>query len=121
MTLATISGIGGGGVITPMCMTFFGFTTKKAIAISGFSILVCSISKFVLSLRKKHPIKDCVVIDYGLAIIMLPTVLMGSLIGVFLNVMFPSVILLAILTLLLFLLCVHSGFKAFSVFKEESY
>ena len=93
MALATVAGIGGGGVITPMCMTFFGFSTKGAIAISGFSILVGSISKYILSLRKKHPEKDCVLIDYNLATVMLPTVLMGSLIGVFVNVAMPPLIL----------------------------
>lgn len=50
MALSTIAGIGGGGVVTPMCMTFFVFGTKHAIAISGFSILACAIVKYVQSL-----------------------------------------------------------------------
>ena len=93
MALSTIAGIGGGGVVTPMCMTFFVFGTKKAIAISGFSILVCSFVKFFMSLRSKHPKKDTVLIDYGLATVMLPTVLMGSLTGVLVNVMLPALLL----------------------------
>ena len=104
LALASTAGVGGGGLITPLCITFFGFTTKEAIAISGFSILMASIAKVVLSIRKKHPYKDSALIDYGLASVMLPTVLIGSLIGVFINVIMPAVILNSILTVILLLL-----------------
>lgn len=93
MALSTIAGIGGGGVVTPMLMSFFYFGTKKAIAISGFSILASALVKFAISLQTKHPKKDCVLIDYGLATVMLPTVLMGSLTGVLVNVMLPPLLL----------------------------
>ena len=116
MALSTVAGIGGGGVVTPMCMTFFTFSTKHAISISGFSILVCSLVKFVMCINQKHPQKDCVVIDYGMATIMLPTVLMGSLMGVLFNVMLPALLLQAILTLLLFFLALQSGRKAYEIF-----
>ena len=112
MALSTVAGIGGGGVITPICMSFFSFGTKQTIAISGFSILVCSIVKFIMSLKQKHPEKDSVVIDYGLATVMLPTVLMGSMIGVYVNILLPTVYLQAILTLLLLFLAVQSAQKA---------
>ena len=94
MSLSTIAGVGGGGVVTPMLMTFFVMDTKSAIAISGFSILTCSVTRYVLKINQKHPErKECVVIDYGLASVMLPTVLMGSLVGVLVNVMLPGLIL----------------------------
>ena len=104
MALSIIAGIGGGGVITPICMSFFSFGTKHTIAISGFTILACSIVKFIMSLRQKHPHKEAVVIDYGLATVMLPTVLMGSMIGVFVNVILPEFYLQVVLTSLLFIL-----------------
>lgn len=93
MSLSTMAGIGGGGIVIPFCMTFFGFPTKLAIAISGFTILTCSITRYVFSLNQKHPEKDAVIIDYGLASIMLPVVMMGSMIGVLINIMFPSLLL----------------------------
>jgi hypothetical protein len=40
MLLCTAGGIGGGVVVAPMCIAFFGFGTKEAIALSGFSILL---------------------------------------------------------------------------------
>ena len=93
MALCTMAGIGGGGVVVPFCMTFFFFDTKSAIAISGFSIFACSIARFLFNLNQKHPEKDAVLIDYGVATVMLPSVMMGSLLGVFFNVMLPALVL----------------------------
>ena len=101
MMLCTVGGVGGGGVVIPLVMTFFKFDTKQAIALSGFSIVLCSIARFIYNFRQKHPQKDTVVIDYGLASIMLPTVLMGSFLGVLVNVTFPPILLQIIMTLLL--------------------
>jgi uncharacterized membrane protein YfcA len=101
MMLCTVGGVGGGGVVVPLLMTFFSFDTKQAIALSGLSIVLCSITRFIYNFRQKHPQKDAIVIDYGLAIVMLPTVLMGSFLGVIINVMFPAIILQSILTILL--------------------
>lgn len=88
-----MAGVGGGGIVIPFCMTFFGFTTKGAIALSGFTILSCSVTRYVFSFNEKHPEKDAVIIDYGLATIMLPIVMMGSMTGVLVNIMFPSLVL----------------------------
>jgi uncharacterized membrane protein YfcA len=93
MGLGTMAGIGGGGIVIPLLMILFGFDTKGAIAISGFSIFLCSVVRYIVNIKEMHPEKNAVVIDYGLATIMLPTVLTGSLIGVFLNVMLPPLIL----------------------------
>jgi len=41
MLLCTAGGIGGGVVVTPMCIAMLGFSAKEAIPLSGFSIL-CS-------------------------------------------------------------------------------
>jgi hypothetical protein len=40
-----------------------------------------------------HPEKKAVAIDYGLAIIMLPTEMMGSFVGVIMNTAMPDLIL----------------------------
>lgn len=60
------------------------------------------------------------VIDYGLATVMLPTVLMGSMVGVLVNVMLPVLMLQTILTLLLFFLAVQSGMKAYEIYTKET-
>lgn len=93
MMLCTVAGIGGGGVTVPLLSVFFSFEFKEATAISGFSILICSITRYFYNFKQKHPEKNAVAIDYGLAIVMLPTVMMGSFIGVIMNAMLPDLIL----------------------------
>lgn len=120
MMLCTVAGIGGGGVTVPLLSVFFSFEFKEATAISGFSILICSITRYVYNFKQMHPEKKAVVIDYGLAIVMLPTVMMGSFIGVIMNAMLPDLILQVLLTLLLGFLTVQSGLKATDIFKKEN-
>jgi len=101
MALAVISGIGGGGIIVSLLMSFYKLNTREAIAVSGFTIFLGSISRFIITLKKRHPEKDAPVIDYSLANIMLPTVLVGSLFGVFLNLMLPALMLQICLSVVL--------------------
>ena len=79
MALCTVAGIGGGGVATSILMAMFFFTTKQAIPISTFSILVCSTMRYIYNLRTPHPEKPNVnLLDYGLASIMMPLTLAGA-------------------------------------------
>ena len=93
MALAVMSGIGGGGIIVPLLMVFYKLETKEAIAVSGFTILVGSVSRFAFTYKARHPLKDATCIEYSVTNIMLPLVLIGSVAGVFFNVIFPSIII----------------------------
>jgi uncharacterized membrane protein YfcA len=56
-------------------------------------------------LSARHPEKKAsVALDYGLACVMMPTVLMGSFIGVWFNILLPDIAIQVILALLLFFL-----------------
>ena len=101
-------------------MVFYKLNTKEAIAVSGFTIFLGSISRFLITINKRHPDKDAPVIDYSLANIMLPTVLVGSLFGVFLNLLLPSLVLQIFLSIVLALLACQSGFKAVNIYQQES-
>jgi len=120
MTLAVMSGIGGGGIIVSLLMVFFSLDTKRAIAVSGVTILVGSLTRFMTTMQKRHPDKDSTVIDYGISNVMLPTVLIGSLIGVFMNLILPDLVLQMSLTVLLIFLTVQSGGKAMQIYHKES-
>jgi uncharacterized membrane protein YfcA len=120
VTLSVMAGIGGGGVIVPLMMIFFTMDTKRAVSISGVTILAGSIMRYIYTFKDKHPLKDATCVDYGISNIMLPTVLMGSILGVFFNVIFPSIILNFCLSALLLILTVQSSFKASTIYKKES-
>ena len=106
MALAVMSGIGGGGIIVPLLMIFFKLDTRNAVATSGFTILTGSVTRYLVTLGERHPDKDATCIDYGITNVMLPTVMLGSIGGVFFNLIFPAIVTQSLLTLLLAFLTV---------------
>lgn len=120
MAMANIGGITGGGLTVPLLITFWGFGMKEAIAISGFQSLVVATVRYIYSRNSRHPEKNSTHIDYGLVIVMLPLVLVGSFMGVFFNLMLPPVILSLILTVLLVFLTVQSLFQGYRMYLRES-
>ena len=120
MALAVMSGIGGGGIIVPLLMAFYDMSTKQAVACSGFTILTGSICRYMTTIKKRHPDKDATCIEYSLTNVMLPTVLLGSICGVFLNTILPSLVLQILLTVLLSFLTIQSSFKAREIYRKEN-
>lgn len=120
MALAVMSGIGGGGIIVPLLMIFYNLDTKNAITVSGFTILTGAITRFAVTYKKRHPDKDATCIDYGITNIMMPLVLIGSICGVFANIIFPNVILLGFLTLLLAYLLYRGVLSFKSIWDKEN-
>lgn len=59
-------------------------------------------------------------IDYGIVIVMMPLVLVGSFVGVLLNIMLPPILLSTILTIILMLLTVQSFFKGKQIYNKET-
>ncbi len=79
MALCTVAGIGGGGIAISMLIAFFKFNTKPAVAVSSFSILICTTMRFFYNFKTRNPEKPHMnVLDYSLAAIMMPTTLAGS-------------------------------------------
>ena len=105
MALCVVAGIGGGGIAVSLIIAFFHFTTKPAVALSSFSILINSIMRYFYNWKTQNPSKPgMVLIDYSLATVMSPTTLAGSQIGSIMLETFPSLIIQVLLTLLLGLL-----------------
>ena len=121
MALCNIAGIGGGGVAIPMVMGFFDFEMKPAIAISSFSIMVTTMSRWFFNLGERHPEKpNSVSIDYGMTNIMMPLTLAGAQVGAYFYVAFPELILQILLTFLLLILAIQSGRKGIQIYRKET-
>ena len=60
MSLSVMAGVGGGGIIVSFIMVFCKLDIKDAVAISGFTILVGSLSRFAMTYSERHPNKDAV-------------------------------------------------------------
>jgi uncharacterized membrane protein YfcA len=117
--VANVGGIGGGGLTVPLVMICWGFTKKQSIAISGASIFFGSVVRYFKMLNRQHPEKKATIIDYGVVIFMLPTVLLGSYLGVLFCIMVPTIYLSFILTALLLFLTFQSLLSAISIMKLE--
>ena len=107
MALCVVAGIGGGGIAVSLIIAFFKFTTKPAVALSSFSILINSIMRYIYNWKTPNPSKNkpgMALVDYSLASVMSPTTLAGSQIGALVLETFPSLYIQILLTILLGLL-----------------
>jgi len=93
---ANVGGVGGGGMVLPIAMIFFKFDAKNAIALSNFSIFLSSGARYLINMNKSHPLKNGkgVLVDLNLGLIMLPMIISGVSIGVVLNILMPSIIII---------------------------
>ena len=99
--LSNAGGIGGGGLFIPALILILDFYAHEAIPISKLMIFVGSMTSFMLNLRLKHPRRGTISIDYNISIIIIPMCLFGTILGVSLNHVAPSFIILIFLSIVL--------------------
>lgn len=99
--IAAGGGIGGGGVFVPVLILLGGFDTSHAVPLSNLLIGGASIANYIQLFRKKHPFANRPLIDYDLAMLLQPLSLAGTILGVLLNQIFPSWLILALLVITL--------------------
>ncbi|XP_030453824.1 sulfite exporter TauE/SafE family protein 4 [Syzygium oleosum] len=116
----TVGGVGGGGIFVPMLTLVVGFDTKSAAAISKCMIMGASAASVWYNLRVPHPMREAPIIDYDLALLFQPMLMLGITVGVALSVVFPYW-LITILIIILFLgTSLRSSFKGLEMWKEET-
>ena len=86
ITLSNAGGLSGAGTNIPIMLIFFGMEMTEAVPISGFVAVVATVFRFILNFNQKHP-KDKArsSINYEIVQIVMPSVFLGSFIGVTLN------------------------------------
>jgi len=122
LALANIGGIGGGGIIIPVCISMYGFGTRHAIALSNAIIFLGAVTRYVgFSSNDCNPFdKSKTLINHSLSCIMMPMVLIGSYVGVMLNVLMPEVVLCITLTLVLIFLTYETASIGFTTYGKET-
>ena len=105
----------------PVTILFFGFDTKQAIALSNCSICLSSYARYFQHFRKSHPLKEGkgVLVDYSIASIMLPMIVLGATLGVMVNKVIPAVFIAIILFILLSIMAVSTFRKLRRIQREE--
>ncbi|KAI3463332.1 hypothetical protein Pfo_019995 [Paulownia fortunei] len=107
--LGSVGGVGGGGLFVPMLTLVIGFDPKSSAAISKCMITGAAAATIYYNLRLRHPTLDLPIIDYDLALLFQPMLLLGISIGVIFNVIFAE----WMVTVLLILLFIGTSTKAF--------
>ena len=117
--ITNAAGIGGGGAILPIMM-LFRFTVSQAVALSNTVIFIGAVTRFALDFNEKHPMKKATIIDYGVVVIMMPWIMIGSFIGTQANVAAPSAIILGILLIVMIFISYRSTKQGLKLYHEET-
>lgn len=98
--ITNCGGLGGGGALIPVVLFFFKFDTKNSIALSNASIFISATCRYLLNLKKPHPLKEKygkdragILVDYGLTMLMLPMIVVGASLGVLVKEIMSEAIL----------------------------
>jgi len=94
-------GIGGGGLIIPILIFLLNFTTHEAIPITKIMIFTGAIITYIQNFSQQNPLRNGVAIDYNIALVIVPFLLFGTMVGVNLNRVLPPFIILLLLTFVL--------------------
>ncbi|KAH9614659.1 hypothetical protein KSS87_013114 [Heliosperma pusillum] len=105
----SVGGVGGGGIFVPMLTLIIGFDSKSSTAMSKCMIMGAAVSTVYYNLKQRHPTLEMPVIDYDLALLFQPMLVLGISIGVAFNVIFAD----WMITVLLIILFIFTSTKAF--------
>ncbi|KAK8944013.1 hypothetical protein KSP40_PGU010478 [Platanthera guangdongensis] len=115
----TVGGVGGGGIFVPMLNLIVGFDTKSAAALSKCMIMGASASSVWFNLRVLHPSKEVPIIDYDLALLFQPMLMLGITIGVALSVVFPYWLISVLIVILFLGTSSRSFFRGIQMWEQE--
>ena len=116
-SLATSCGIGGGAVYSSMILGVEELEPSQAFPVSNFLILFCGLVTFISFTMDKFQHPKNKFIQYDIAIIFAPSMLVGAKIGAILNKILPSSLLLVFLC---FLICYTTRKTYFNILKAKA-
>ncbi|CAI8584620.1 unnamed protein product, partial [Vicia faba] len=116
----TVGGVGGGGIFVPMLNLLLGFDAKSAAALSKCMIMGASASSVWYNLRVAHPTKEVPILDYDLALLFQPMLMLGITLGVTLSVVFPFWLITVLIIILFIGTSSRSFFKGIQMWRVET-
>ncbi|XP_020414881.1 uncharacterized protein LOC18784042 [Prunus persica] len=116
----SVGGVGGGGSFIPMLTLIIGFDQKSSIAVSKCMITGTATATVMYNLRRRHPTLDLPIIDYDLALLFQPVLVLGISIGVSLNVVLSDWMITILLFIVLLGVSTKSFFKGVETWKRET-
>jgi len=92
--LANTGGIGGGTLLTSILIMFFYYSENQALAIVYSLVFGGSLGNFINIVGRKDPKTKKPLINYDLALLCMPTMVLGTTIGVILGRMVAPIVLI---------------------------
>ena len=120
ITLANAGGIGGGSLILPVVSLLFHFHQNQAGSISTFLVLVAAATRFITNFNQMHPRRDRVLINYDIVAVVMPMALLGTVLGVNLNLTLPEGVQVIILAIVLLYVGYSTLKKGRALYKSEN-
>lgn len=119
--IAAAGGIGGGGIIVPILLVIGKYSFQKASILSICCVLGNYSSQVLINWSRHHPlIKQRPLIYWDAILILLPSILGGSNIGVILNKLLPETILDIIAMVVLLYAIYKTAIKAHAYYLHET-
>ncbi|KAG0470922.1 hypothetical protein HPP92_017622 [Vanilla planifolia] len=94
-------GVGGGSLYLSILKLIVGMDLKDAASISAFMVTAGSMSNVIFNLLFTSMSKSPAIVDYDIALLSEPSMLLGVSFGVVCNVMFPEWLITALFTVLI--------------------
>lgn len=111
--LANAGGTGGGGIVAPIMMLFLNFNSIEGIPISKMIIFAGALTALILNRNLRCPVNlNKTAIDFNIVILLLPSLLFGTTLGVIINQVLPvfvSYLILAIILAINFIKTINIG------------
>lgn len=116
----SVGGVGGGGIFVPMLTLIIGFDAKSSTAISKCMIMGAAGATVYYNIGQRHPTLDLPIIDYDLALLFQPMLVLGISIGVAFNVIFADWMVTILLIVLFLGTSTKAYLKGVEVWKAET-
>jgi uncharacterized membrane protein YfcA len=118
--LAAGGGLGGGGIFVPLLILVCLLSPKEAVPISQAMIFGGSIVNIYINYNSRHPVvKSRPLIDYDAVLILEPLMLLGTTVGVMLNAISPTWLIVVILVIIIGYGAVRTTTKGIRTFNAE--
>jgi len=118
--MSNAGGIGGGPIMTAFEILTFYFNTKQSIPLSQVIIAAGAVIGLTIRVLMRHPTKNRPLLEYHVSMLIIPPILFGSLFGVMVNKILPSVAILSMLTVVLIFITLMTLKNGIKLYKAET-
>jgi uncharacterized membrane protein YfcA len=112
-------GLGGSLLYIPFMSLIGGLPISAIIPLSKITILGLSILNFFVYTPRRHEVTNKPLVNYDMIMVLEPFILLGTIIGVLFNVMFPNWLIIVLLLILVVLITIRMTYQAVKLFSKE--